>query len=77
MNKDACAWVVVHTPIGQRNIICGPFDCGLTAIAFISEDFNYVSTSVHDSLESALKDDNKFVMSEQPLTNEDWVWQDE
>ena len=55
-------WLVVHTPIDQKNIVCGPFTDGLTAIAFVSEDFNYTSTSVHHSLEDALKDDNKFAL---------------
>lgn len=57
MNKKY--WMVVHTPVGQKNIVCGPFEDAFTAMLFISEDFNYSTTSVHETLESALEDDSK------------------
>ena len=54
-------WVVIYTPVGKDNIVCGPFDNGLDAIALISEDFNYTSTAVYDKLEEALADKDKLV----------------
>jgi hypothetical protein len=52
-------WVVIYTPIGKDNIVCGPFDNGLDAIALISEDFNYTSTAVYDNITEALADNSK------------------
>jgi hypothetical protein len=57
MNKNY--WMVVHTPADQKNIVCGPFNDPFTAMLFISEDFNYSTTSVHDTLESAINDHSK------------------
>lgn len=57
MNKHY--WVVIHTPVNKKNIVCGPFENGLDAIALISEDFNYSTTSVHETLEDALANDSK------------------
>lgn len=57
MNKHY--WMVVHTPVGQKNIVCGPFEDPFNAMLFISDDFNYSTTSVHETLESALEDDSK------------------
>jgi hypothetical protein len=57
MNKKQ--WVVIYTPVGKDNIVCGPFDNGLDAIALISEDFNYTSTAVYDNITEALADNSK------------------
>jgi len=59
MNKKQ--WVVIHTPVGKDNIVCGPFDNAFDAIALISEDFNYTTTVVYDNIEEALKDKDKLV----------------
>jgi hypothetical protein len=52
-------WMVAYTPAGKDNIVFGPFDNAFDAIAFVSEDFNYTSTSVYDSFEKAIADTSK------------------
>lgn len=52
-------WVAVHTPVGKRNIVCGPFDDMFDACNFVSLEFDYETISFHDTYESAAADTTK------------------
>jgi hypothetical protein len=63
MNKTY--WIVIYTSTDKKNLVCGPFGTIVEAIGLHFEHlFDCTATSIHDSLESALNDDSKFVIKD-------------